>query len=86
MNSMTVEERYWPDKTRKELIEISNEEIMCWVHDVPLGSSVFPGYSSNTKWFVNRWNRAYFSDVALIRQGIQLTEPVASGELTVSYE
>ena len=68
------------NKTREELIAMSNEEIMCWVWDVPIGNTHFepPTDPKKLKEFQYRWDRRY--DLTLTRLGIQLT-PIRSGEL-----
>lgn len=73
------------DKTREELIRMSDEEIMCWVWNVPVGSTHFepPTNPQELKEFEYRWNRRY--GVTATRLSIQL-EPSRSGELVMILE
>jgi hypothetical protein len=72
------------NKTRDELIQMTDEEIMCWVWDVPVGSTHFesPTDPIKLKEFQNRWDKRF--GLTLTRLGIDL-EPSISGELKLEY-
>lgn len=75
------------DKTRDELISMSDEEIMCWVWNVPVGTTKFipPTDPKEMKEFQYRWDKRF--GVTLTRLGIQVKEPSKSGELIIdNYE
>lgn len=73
------------NKTRQELIEMSNEEIMCWVWDVPIGGTHFepPTDPQKLKEFQQRWDARF--GVTLTRLGIS-PEPIKSGELLLPID
>lgn len=69
------------NKTREELIAMSDEEIMCWVYDVPIGSTYFsvPNDPVELESFKQRWDARF--GVSLTRAGIICSSPSISGEL-----
>lgn len=72
------------DKTREELLQMSDEEIMCWVWNVPIGTKIFtpPTDTKELEEFQYRWDRRF--GLTLTRLGISV-EPVRSGELIMEY-
>ena len=74
------------NKTRDELIAMSDEELMCWAWGVPIGSTVFspPETKKEYKEFIKRQQARL--DVSLTRAGILLKNPTTSGELIIDLE
>jgi hypothetical protein len=71
------------EKSKDEILKMSDEEAICWIYQVPIGSSKFypPDDPEEYSKFIERHNEIYYK-YGLTRLGIQL-EPTKSGELIV---